>query len=187
LSYNETLIHRIDPRAKLIVTAAFIVVVVSFHKYALMSLTPFLFFPILMVYLGNLPVGYLLKKLLIVSPFALMICIFNPFIDREVIAYLGPFAITGGWVSFGSVILRFILTVGAALILIATTSFPGICHALDMVLELCERTVIRGDGRVAADGKTKELFLDEKLLEENGLERPLSMQYPRLRLAGQDS
>jgi cobalt/nickel transport system permease protein len=27
--------------------------------------------------------------------------------------------------------LRFILTVGAALILIATTSFPGICNALD--------------------------------------------------------
>ena len=39
--------------------------------------------------------------------------------------------ITGGWISFVSVILRFILTVSAALILIATTSFPGVCNALD--------------------------------------------------------
>ena len=56
-------------------------------------------------------------------------------------------------------------------------------HDLDMVLELCERTIILGEGRVAADGRTRELFSDEKLLEENGLEKPLSLQYQRLRVA----
>lgn len=131
LSYNDTIIHRIDPRAKLLVTVVFIIVVVSFPKHALTSLVPFFFFPILMAYLAELPVGFLLKKLLIVSPFAVFIGIFNPFLDREVLVHLGPFDITGGWISFGSVILRFVLTVGAALILIATTSFPGICNALD--------------------------------------------------------
>jgi cobalt/nickel transport system permease protein len=131
LSYNDTIIHRLDPRAKLLVTMGFIIVVVSFPKYALTSLVPLFFFPILMVYLAELPVGFLLKKLLIISPFAVFIGIFNPFLDREVLVHLGPFDITGGWISFGSVILRFVLTVGAALVLIATTSFPGICNALD--------------------------------------------------------
>jgi len=56
-------------------------------------------------------------------------------------------------------------------------------HDLDMVLELCERTIILGEGRIAADGTTQELFSDEKLLEENGLEKPLSLQYQRLRVA----
>lgn len=56
-------------------------------------------------------------------------------------------------------------------------------HDLDMVLELCERTIILGEGRVAADGRTRELFSDEKLLEENGLEKPLSLHYQRLRVA----
>jgi cobalt/nickel transport system ATP-binding protein len=56
-------------------------------------------------------------------------------------------------------------------------------HDLDMVLEVCERTIILGNGRVAADGRTQELLSDEKLLEENGLEKPLSLQYQRLRLA----
>ena len=131
LSYNNTVIHRIDPRAKIIVTVAFIFVVVSVPKYALTSLVPFFFFPILMAYLAEIPVGFLLKKLLIVSPFALFIGIFNPFLDREVIMRLGSIDITGGWISFASVILRFVLTVSAALILIATTSFPGVCNALD--------------------------------------------------------
>ena len=56
-------------------------------------------------------------------------------------------------------------------------------HDLDMVLELCERTIILGEGHVAADGRTRELFSDEKLLAENGLEKPLSLQYQRLRVA----
>ena len=52
-----------------------------------------------------------------------------------------------------------------------------------MVMEICERTIILGDGRVAADGRTRALFSDEKLLEENGLEKPLSLEYRRLRVA----
>ena len=49
-------------------------------------------------------------------------------------------------------------------------------HDLDMVLDVCERTIILNKGRVAADGPTLELFSDEGLLTENRLETPLSMQ-----------
>ena len=38
--------------------------------------------------------------------------------------------VSGGWVSFFSIMLKFFLTITSALLLIATTSFPGICHAL---------------------------------------------------------
>jgi len=131
LSYGDTIIHRLDPRTKVLTTLVFIVVVVSFPKYALARLIPFLAFPVMMVSLANLPVGFLLRKLVVVSPFALFIGIFNPFLDREVFVQLGSLVITGGWISFGSVMIRFFLTVSAALILIATTSFPGICNALE--------------------------------------------------------
>ena len=56
-------------------------------------------------------------------------------------------------------------------------------HDLDMVLEVCERTIILGEGRIAADGRTQELLANEKLLKENGLEKPLSLQFQRLRIA----
>jgi cobalt/nickel transport system ATP-binding protein len=56
-------------------------------------------------------------------------------------------------------------------------------HDLDMVLQLCERTIILKEGKAVADGKTLELFSNETLLQENGLEKPLSMQYTPLRVA----
>ena len=49
-------------------------------------------------------------------------------------------------------------------------------HDLDLVMDLCERTVVLHDGRVAADGETRELFRDDALLAQCRLEKPLSMQ-----------
>ncbi|MDY0280809.1 MAG: ABC transporter ATP-binding protein [Salinivirgaceae bacterium] len=49
-------------------------------------------------------------------------------------------------------------------------------HDLDMVLDLCERTIVLHEGLVKADGPTREIFLDDRLLAECRLERPLSMQ-----------
>ncbi|MBU0483017.1 MAG: cobalt ECF transporter T component CbiQ [Proteobacteria bacterium] len=131
LSYQQSPIHRLDPRAKLIVTLVFVVAVVSFDRYEISGLLGFFLFPVVMVSLGDLPLGYLLKKLLLVAPFAVFIGIFNPILDRQVMIVMGPLAISGGWVSFISILLRFGLTVTAALILIATSSFAGVCLALE--------------------------------------------------------
>lgn len=49
-------------------------------------------------------------------------------------------------------------------------------HDLDLVWETCERTLILSEGRIAADGPTKEILRDRQLLEENGLELPLRLQ-----------
>jgi cobalt/nickel transport system ATP-binding protein len=55
-----------------------------------------------------------------------------------------------------------------------TKIFTG--HDLDMVLELCPRTIILHQGLVAADGPTDKIFLNTALLEQCHLEKPLSMQ-----------
>lgn len=52
-------------------------------------------------------------------------------------------------------------------------------HDLDMILDTCNRTILMADGQIVADGKTEELLRDEKLLEEHGLELPLSLQRTR--------
>jgi cobalt/nickel transport system ATP-binding protein len=49
-------------------------------------------------------------------------------------------------------------------------------HDLDMVLDVCERTIVLHEGEVKADGPTREIFADERLLHECRLEKPLSMQ-----------
>ncbi|MBU1987039.1 MAG: energy-coupling factor ABC transporter ATP-binding protein, partial [Proteobacteria bacterium] len=49
-------------------------------------------------------------------------------------------------------------------------------HDLDMVVELCPRTIVLHQGTVKADGATLEIFNDDALLAECRLEKPLSMQ-----------
>jgi cobalt/nickel transport system permease protein len=131
LACRDSAIHRLDPRAKVVTTLVFVLVVVSFGRYEISALLPFGLFPLTLILLADLPPGYLLKKLLVAAPFALCIGIFNPFFDRQILLQIGPLELAGGWVSFASILLRFTLTVLAALVLIATTSFTGICMALE--------------------------------------------------------
>ena len=50
-----------------------------------------------------------------------------------------------------------------------------VSHDLEAVLELCDRTVLMNKGSIVKDGKTMEILSDEKLMEENYLECPLSL------------
>lgn len=130
LADGDSPLHRLDPGAKLITTLAFIVGVVSFGKYTVAGFIPFFLYPVVMISMGGLPAGYLLKKILLVSPFAVLVGIFNPFLDRDILLYIGSVGISGGWISFVSILLKFVLTVLAALILVALTGFPAVCQAL---------------------------------------------------------
>lgn len=49
-------------------------------------------------------------------------------------------------------------------------------HDLDFIMDTCERTVLLDDGLIIADGSTREVLSDEKLLTEHGLELPLRLQ-----------
>ena len=49
-------------------------------------------------------------------------------------------------------------------------------HDLDLILDVCSRCVIIKEGRVVADGPSAEMLSNRRLLEENNLELPLSLQ-----------
>lgn len=49
-------------------------------------------------------------------------------------------------------------------------------HDLDLVLDVCQRTLVLHQGRVIADGRTAELLANRPLLEQAALELPLRMQ-----------
>lgn len=131
LSYKDTFVHRLDPRVKVLVSFIFIFSVVSIPKYELSALMPFFIYPAFLLAAGDIPLRAVVKKVFFISPFAIFIGIFNPLLDTAVILTLFGVPITGGWISFLSIIVKFILTVSTALLLIAVTSFPGICEALE--------------------------------------------------------
>jgi cobalt/nickel transport system ATP-binding protein len=49
-------------------------------------------------------------------------------------------------------------------------------HDLDMILELCDRTIVLHEGKVMADGPTLEIFNNDELLKTCRLEKPFAMQ-----------
>ncbi|MBM4136968.1 MAG: cobalt ECF transporter T component CbiQ [Nitrospira sp.] len=131
LSYKNTFVHKLDPRVKLLVSFTFILIVVSFQKYEISGLLPFFIYPVFLLSAGDIPFRVIAKKVVYVSPFAIFIGIFNPVLDTNVLFTLYGIPITGGWVSFLSILIKFMLTVSTALLLIAITSFPGLCEALE--------------------------------------------------------
>ena len=127
----DTPAHRLDARAKIITTLLFIVVVMSFPRYEVSALMPFLIYPFALMALGRIPPGCIARKILLAAPFALVIGMFNPWLDQRTVAVIGTWSISGGWLSFISIMLRFVLTVSVALTLIACTGI----HRLGTGLE----------------------------------------------------
>ncbi len=49
-------------------------------------------------------------------------------------------------------------------------------HDLDLIMDVCHRCIVIKEGTVVADGPVSEILTNKKLLEENHLELPLSLQ-----------
>jgi cobalt/nickel transport system permease protein len=131
LGQRDSPVHRLDARAKTIVTALFIVFVMSVPRYDVSALIPFALYPAALLTLGRIPLRALSGKLLVALPFALAVGGLNPFFDHRPVAALGPFALSGGWCSFASIGVRFVLTVSAALALVACTGMQRLCAGLE--------------------------------------------------------
>lgn len=52
-------------------------------------------------------------------------------------------------------------------------------HDMEMVLDLCDRTIVMKEGRIVADGNTRHVFADLALLEDCGLEQPYELRMKR--------
>lgn len=130
LALRDTAGARLDARAKVLTTVVFIVTVVSFDRYTVAALLPLAAYPMLLAVLGEVPAAPVLRKLALASPFAAMVGLANPLLDRAPLLAFGDTTIAAGWVSFASILLRFALTVSAALVLVACTDMHALCAAL---------------------------------------------------------
>ena len=97
LATGTTPLHRLDARAKVVAVLVYVLCVVSFGRYEISALLPFFIFPVFLLVRGNLPASYLIRKIGMVIPFALVVGGLNPVFDREVLFCLGPVAVSGGW------------------------------------------------------------------------------------------
>jgi cobalt/nickel transport system permease protein len=130
LASGSSKIHNLHPNVKLFATLVYIVCVVSFNRYELNRLVPYVFYPVLLMALSEIPFRMILKRTLVTLPFILFAGLSNLIFDRAVILRLGGVAISYGMVSFLVMILRTFLCTAAVLILVAVTPFNLLMGAL---------------------------------------------------------
>ncbi|MDO9535800.1 MAG: cobalt ECF transporter T component CbiQ [Bacillota bacterium] len=133
LAEKRTFIHNIHPLIKVLTTCVYLTVTVSFDKYELSGLLPLIFYPVVMITLAEIPMIPILKRMLVVIPLIIGIGIFNPLFDHKPMVVLPWIQISGGWISFFSIMFKGGFTILAALILIATTGMTRIASALRMI------------------------------------------------------
>ncbi|HZZ85293.1 MAG TPA: energy-coupling factor transporter transmembrane component T [Anaeromyxobacteraceae bacterium] len=130
LGYADSPLHRRDARAKLLVCAAFVLGVSSFPRYELAGLLPFFLVPAALAAFGRVPLRPVLGLVLAASPFAILVGLANPFLDTRVAARVAGVAVSGGLLSFASILLRFALCTSTLLLLVATTPMPRLAAGL---------------------------------------------------------
>jgi cobalt/nickel transport system permease protein len=131
LARGDTAIHQLDARAKVVVTLVFILCVVSYGRYELSALLPFFIFPAVMMALSAIPPLFIARKIVLLCPFVLAVGAFNPLYDQDILLKIGSLGISGGWISYASIMIRSVLTVGTAFILVGVTGFIAICQAFE--------------------------------------------------------
>lgn len=130
LASKKTLIHSLSPTVKLIVTLVYLVIILSIRKYDILGLIPYFFYPVIIFALAEIPFLEMLKRSLAALPFVIGMGIFNPFIDTNTYAVIAGVHISGGWISFSTLLIKCNLTVLAGLLLVATTGIEKIASAM---------------------------------------------------------
>ena len=129
LSRRDTFVHRRHPVANLLISLLYILAVASYGKYALTAMLPLVLYPVFVFSTGEIPAGPIMKRLLPALPLAVGVGVFNPLFDHNTVLVMGA-AVPAGWLSFLSILLRLLLSVAAALLLVAVTGMGGLSTGL---------------------------------------------------------
>ncbi len=130
LARNDSPLGRLDARAKVLSTLAFLVVVASFDRHDLSRPLPLLIWLAAGVALGDVPPSLLVSRLAIASPFAIVVGIANPWLETEPWLSFDSFTLSWGWASLLSIVERFLLSLTAVLLLVGTTGLDRVASAL---------------------------------------------------------
>ena len=131
----ESMVHRLDPRVKVIITVLFIVSNVLLPDGAWLAFVAGWAFLILASRLARLGPGFLLRRSFLALPFALaaVSVLFSQPGQTLWVLQLRRWTLAisdAGLVRFASILGRSWLSVQMAILLTATTTFPDLMHAL---------------------------------------------------------
>ncbi len=132
----QSFLHDLDPRVKVVVTIAFILSNALLPDAAWIAFVCSLLFLLFVTALSNLGITFTLKRSFIALPFALIaITVLFSIPGKPISSFqflMWNFTITdAGLMRFVSIVIRSWLSVQMAILLVSTTRFPDIIHALE--------------------------------------------------------
>lgn len=133
LAMGSSYIHSLHPLAKLSVTIAYIIIVMSCPMNGLSGLVPFILYPVIMLSITGQTLGECLYRFRFILPLLIMVGIWNPILDRQPVVSLGAIVITNGFITFITLILKGLLALSASYVLVTTTSIEKVCYAFRII------------------------------------------------------
>lgn len=113
MDLSKTKIHH---SILLLTTVLYSAVVISFGKYEITKVIPFIIYPAMMFAFIDAPIKPILKKLILIEPLILGIGILNPFFENQTFQVF-DLSLSYGWLSLGSLVLRGTMILLSTLIL----------------------------------------------------------------------
>lgn len=125
LSLNRSWIHDLDPRPKILITFLYIILVVSGPKHGGAWLLLYGLWPLSSLLISRTPLWMILKRVLILSPFVLVLAAFNPFFEPGQTAFFlfGLEVTRTGLITSAGILIKFFLCLSALMGLVAATRF----------------------------------------------------------------
>jgi cobalt/nickel transport system permease protein len=133
-AYEDSPIHRLDSRVKLLAVAVFSVFVLAAGRYSVSALACYAVGPFVMLVIGRIPLRFVFKHILTVSPFVLVLAASCPLYNREPMdVAFGPLSWTmsRGWVQFANIFGKFVVTMAALIALVCTTRFAALLTGME--------------------------------------------------------
>ncbi len=133
LSMQDTVLHRLDARSKIIAVVAFTVLVISLPRTGIAIIAVSAIGPFSMLLLARVPLKLATLQIACLCPFILIIAISSAFYDRTAVtvafgAY--QFNTTQGTIAAVAIFARFAVTMMAIIALSATTRLSDMLFAL---------------------------------------------------------
>jgi cobalt/nickel transport system permease protein len=132
-SFKDSPIHRLDSRVKFIVVLIFTIMVISLPRTSFSILACYAIGPFTVLVLAQIPLKFVFKQILLVSPFVLVLALSCPLYERTpaTVAF-GPLSweMSLGWMRCFAILGKFVVTMMALIALVSTTRFADLLTGL---------------------------------------------------------
>jgi len=132
-AYQDSVIHRLDSRAKFLVTLLFTVFVISLPRSSVSILACYAVGPFAVLVIAGIPLKFVFKQILLVSSFVIVLALTCPLYDKTAVTIsFGPLLWHSslGWLRCFSILSKFTVTMLALIALVSTTRFSDLLAGL---------------------------------------------------------